>query len=201
MGEIGVLSEATQGKIQLSLKKSGGNSVLASGKGVWEGDRSLTCFWNWAKACGGGRCCREAWWWGLWHRHASVGFYGLSSHCCNLYPNNLTVLCSFWFSVEKTGQYLPFCTSGCLFQEAPLDSPPELAPLGFWTGSCTHSTINYRVGYTSTPIQDFVLKDRLGFLHLCVPSAQNRARHTVSNQSILKEISPEYSLAGLVLKL
>lgn len=31
---MGVLSEATQGKIQLSLKKSGGNSVLASGKGV-----------------------------------------------------------------------------------------------------------------------------------------------------------------------
>ena len=31
---MGVLSEVTQGKIQLSLKKSGGNSVLASGKGV-----------------------------------------------------------------------------------------------------------------------------------------------------------------------
>lgn len=31
---MGMLSEATQGKIQLSLKKSGGNSVLASGKGV-----------------------------------------------------------------------------------------------------------------------------------------------------------------------
>lgn len=31
---MGVLSEATPGKIQLSLKKSGGNSVLASGRGV-----------------------------------------------------------------------------------------------------------------------------------------------------------------------
>ena len=31
---MGVLSEVTQGKIQLSLKKSGGNSVLARGKGV-----------------------------------------------------------------------------------------------------------------------------------------------------------------------
>lgn len=31
---MGMLSEATQGKIQLSLKKGGGSSVLASGKGV-----------------------------------------------------------------------------------------------------------------------------------------------------------------------
>ena len=84
---------------------------------------------------------------------------------------------------------------------SPSRFPTRISSSRFLDGSCTHSTINFRVGYTSTPIQDFVLKDRLGFLHLCVPSAQNRARHTVSNQSILKEINPEYSLEGLMLRL